>query len=140
MFNLQIIRLHSIIGNQKQNQENTIVRRWLEQTPLPTSTTESDDSQQIKPFIAMFQQFVEVICESDTAKFDEFARRELMDALDIYKRFKRRGHINYLEEFLAGTGKSRFTIQKLNIINNANGSEQGKKQTEIYTNRPSKTY
>lgn len=74
-----------MFSNRKNQQEMTIVRRWLEQTSFTIDASAVEQSQFATK---IFQRFAQNFDDSSNAveKYEEYAVRELTDALSAFRR------------------------------------------------------
>ena len=100
----QLYNLYLLLTNTKKSQEVTLVRRWLQQTSLPSST--EDDTNNI--FIPeSFRILNDFFCNSNTdlEKFRIYVIEELSEALNIFKKHNWMGHVVNLENCISTISK-----------------------------------
>jgi len=98
--------LYLLLTNTKKSQEVTLVRRWLQQTSLPS--TEDDTNNIFIP--ESFRILNDFFCNlnTDLEKFRIYVIEELSEALNIFKKHNWMGHVANLENCISSISKFFF--------------------------------
>uniref|UniRef100_A0A914KVU2 TRAPPC10/Trs130 N-terminal domain-containing protein n=1 Tax=Meloidogyne incognita TaxID=6306 RepID=A0A914KVU2_MELIC len=94
-----LYNLYLLLTNTKKSQEVTLVRRWLQQTSLPS--TEDDTNNIFIP--ESFRILNDFFCNlnTDLEKFRIYVIEELSEALNIFKKHNWMGHVVNLENCIS---------------------------------------